>query len=526
MENGKSIPVIVGVTGHRQIRPQDVPALSESVSAELKRLRALCPSSPLFMLSSLAEGADLLCADAAEALPEPPEDFAREFGASDAERFARHCARAAQVFAVPDTEPVPAGGADRDFRFRQAGIYVAAHSHVLLALWDGGPGTDAACGTAEAVDFALNGTCAPASGVFPRSGSNEAVIHIFTPRGERCGEAAGTVHVLGDRAAVRDILDKTDEFNRLASDVETGARTLLPERDFDDAALLRIERIGLTAGRLSAASAEKFRRALALLAVAATLLTLAFLLYDEAQAIWMILVCGLMLLAAWLFRRYAARSDCHRRYLEYRALAECLRVQAFLRYAGSARQASELLSWSQREETAWIMAALCALGIAPAPEKAHAIRDCWVEGQRRYHRQAGEKALRRTAVSERIVRAALILSIALYCAAVVFELLCGGLTAAPVLAVADAEAYRTVLKIVLGSISAVTLFVSNYYGRLSLPRTLSDHGKMERFFARISEELQRRGQTEALLTVLAREELTENGNWCSYQRDNRPEVSL
>ena len=34
------------------------------------------------------------------------------------------------------------------------------------------------------------------------------------------------------------------------------------------------------------------------------------------------------------------------------------------------------------------------------------------------------------------------------------------------------------------------------------------------------------GQTEELLTVLAREELTENGNWVSYQRDNKPDISI
>ena len=90
----------------------------------------------------------------------------------------------------------------------------------------------------------------------------------------------------------------------------------------------------------------------------------------------------------------------------------------------------------------------------------------------------------------------------------------------------NAECYRTVLKIVLGSISAVTLFVANYYGRLSLSRVLSDHGKMERFYSRMSEMLQEKGQTEALLTALAREELIDNGNWCSYQRDNQPEISL
>jgi hypothetical protein len=96
----------------------------------------------------------------------------------------------------------------------------------------------------------------------------------------------------------------------------------------------------------------------------------------------------------------------------------------------------------------------------------------------------------------------------------------------PLLPAENAEGWRTLLKIVLGSISAVTLFVANYYGRLSLSRVLSDHGKMERFFTRMSERLQEEGQTDALLTTLAREELIENGNWSSYQRDNAPEISL
>ena len=120
----------------------------------------------------------------------------------------------------------------------------------------------------------------------------------------------------------------------------------------------------------------------------------------------------------------------------------------------------------------------------------------------------------------------MILSIALYLAAVLFELLSGGLIFRPSVPVVDVEFYRTLLKILLGSISAVTLFVANYYGRLSLPRTLSDHGKMERFYAAVSERLLRDGQSEELLEVLAREELIENGNWSSYQRDNKPELGI
>ena len=124
------------------------------------------------------------------------------------------------------------------------------------------------------------------------------------------------------------------------------------------------------------------------------------------------------------------------------------------------------------------------------------------------------------------MQTALGLSIVLYLAAVVYELLCGGLFFPSRLFVSDVEIYRTLLKLLLGSISAITLFISNYYGRLSLPRQLSDHRKMERFYRKMYEQLELHGQTDALLAVLAREELIENGNWHSYQRDNTPDISL
>ena len=533
MNTEKTIPIIIGVTGHRAIREKDRPALTAAVKAELEKLRGLCPHSPLVMLSSLAEGADLLCADAAEelgipliaVLPRERTDYEQDFSPEALERFAHHCERAGQVFVSPSTEPLPPDGVSRAYAFRQAGIYVASHCHVLLALWDGEPGKYG-CGTAETVDFALNGSYDPASGLSPRSGSNEAVIHLYTPRVESTEKTAGAVAVLGNQDAVWDILRKTDDFNQNASKVSSTGNSRLPAGHDGDPALKKMETISRIAGKLSRQYAGRYRRVLALLAVASALVTFAFLLYDEAQAIWMILVCGAMLLAAWGCQRYAVRSDCHRRYIEYRALAEGLRVQIYLRYAGSGIQASGLLSWTQQEETAWILDALCALTIGNTPREAHDIRSCWVEAQREYHRKAAQSAGQKLSASDRTVRFALLLSVGLYLLGVGYELLCGGLIFRPAVAVADVELWRTVLKILMGTISAVTLFVANFYGRLSLPRTLSDHRKMERFYEKMSAEFEKCGQTDTVLTVLAREELTENGSWCSYQRDNKPDLSL
>ena len=213
MNTDNRTPFVLGVTGHRAIRPQDLDALTSTVKNVMQTLQNVCPYAPIVLLSSLAEGADLLCADVAEelgipivaVLPREQADYAQDFSETARMRFLHHCSRAEKVFVTPNVEAVPAQGIDRDYQFRQAGIFVAAHCHVLLALWDGGPGTVAACGTAEAVDFALHHNYYPANGHIPQE-RNTIVVHVFTPRGNRVDSNAGTVRVLGDKCSLLNAL--------------------------------------------------------------------------------------------------------------------------------------------------------------------------------------------------------------------------------------------------------------------------------------------------------------------------------
>ena len=101
---------------------------------------------------------------------------------------------------------------------------------------------------------------------------------------------------------------------------------------------------------------------------------------------------------------------------------------------------------------AWVLAALCALAVGPAAERAHDIRACWVEQQRSYHQRALSPVGRDLRLSERTVRTAMLCSVALYLAAVLFEMLFGGMLWAAPFPVADSEWYRTVLKIAMGSL--------------------------------------------------------------------------
>ena len=71
MRAEKTIPIVVGVTGHRPLLQGDEKTLYAAVTEQLQALRSRCPHSPLVMLNSLAEGGDLLCADAARELGIP-----------------------------------------------------------------------------------------------------------------------------------------------------------------------------------------------------------------------------------------------------------------------------------------------------------------------------------------------------------------------------------------------------------------------------------------------------------------------
>ena len=61
---------------------------------------------------------------------------------------------------------------------------------------------------------------------------------------------------------------------------------------------------------------------------------------------------------------------------------------------------------------------------------------------------------------------------------------------------------------------------------MSLSRVTGDHEKMVAFYEKAAGRIARCGVNEQMLETLAREELTENGNWSSYQRDNAPELNI
>lgn len=182
------IPIVIGVTGHRALRTQDVSLLRTVIFDELEQLIETYANSSFLMLNSIASGADTLCAEVALSLsmrlvcplPMSIDDYRKDFSKLDTSRFDALIRKAENVFVVPDMEAA-CRNLTRNDRYLLAGQYVAEHCHVLLALWDGSLPKPNGCGTAEIVDFVLQTNDEEGHGL-SNSSNACAVLHILTPR--------------------------------------------------------------------------------------------------------------------------------------------------------------------------------------------------------------------------------------------------------------------------------------------------------------------------------------------------------
>ena len=140
----KRIPLVFGVSGHRDPLPADVPKLHEQLRSLFARFRAAYPNTPFKLLTPLAEGADRLAAEVALAagielwvpLPMEQREYERDFPRRESlVEFRALLAKAESRWEVPSVTNLRSG--DRTTQYAEVGDFIARYSHVLILLWDG-----------------------------------------------------------------------------------------------------------------------------------------------------------------------------------------------------------------------------------------------------------------------------------------------------------------------------------------------------------------------------------------------------
>lgn len=366
MTKTANIPFLVGVTGHRDLHPDEWPVLEARLGTLLDTLQSAAPTAGLRLLSSLAEGADTLVARVAIArglpltaiLPLPVEDYREDF-VEDAARaeFDRLLAAADEVVVAPairdDTGRVVPS---RELAYVAAGEILAAASRLLITLWDG---LDSAKlgGTAHVVDLRRH----PERNGFDKAheiagllgGGDEPIFHLVCSRTRSPRLAPGLAPlqerwIVGDAVlnqpatrlpdSVRSALEHLEDFaldrRRHAARIEASEAGDLPAADSADPAGAAIRDDFHAADVLGRFYKRQLRRALVTLYVLAVTTGVLFMLYGNFGLRWPIYVVLGVFGTAWYAHRLGAQGAWHRRFLHYRLLAETLRVRYFWHRVG------------------------------------------------------------------------------------------------------------------------------------------------------------------------------------------------
>ena len=370
-----SVPLVVAVTGHRDLVPAEVPAIRERVRTFLEDLRSQSPDRDILLMSPLAEGADRLAAEEALALglpltvllPMPRDQYVADFASAESRaHFDSLCAAATDVFELPLTPGntialIEGQGANRSRQYAQTGVFLSAHCHILLALWDGNE-SDSLGGTAQVVRFHQDDvmpgytTSVATSRLALTDDESDLVYHIVCSRSRpgcepvpglrplECwwytrDEGAPRTRELPERYRV--IFERTNEFNldmrRHVAAIAAGGYPLLDSarvaelpsglKDIDEiftaADWLAIHYQRLTVWTIRASHVFVF------------LIGVTYVSYTDVVADRLLLFVLLaQMLVAGALGYVATRGEWHRKYLDYRTLAEGLRVQFYWAAAG------------------------------------------------------------------------------------------------------------------------------------------------------------------------------------------------
>ena len=453
-------PLVVTVTGHRDLVESEVDGIRDRVRALFTLLGTRYPDMQLKLLSPLAEGADQLAAEVAiemdvdldVVLPMPRDEYLQSFSdAAMVEKFHALYDKAVDSFVLTgDT-----AGMSAEECYAKLGVFQASHCHVLLAIWDGKDSSSIG-GTSQVVKFHHDDIM---PGYRPKSSvsqqmlvddESDLVYHIVCSRSRENGEPAEGSMPLDchwftkdenkprsiDLPADHDVVFlRANEFSRdvyrFSEQIDAGTTSLLTKEGttLGIKGLENIDDAFSAADSLAILYQKKTLRTLRLTHVLAFAMGTLFVLYSDLTTqqplLYLFLACFAI---SAVVQKLAGARNWHRKYLDYRTLAEGLRVQFHWAMAGISQEDLETYSHDtflrlQDPEVGWIRNTMRIAGTIndaqPYRDTAalHRVIEEWVGdaeyGQLGYYRRKSKDRARRSRVTAAMGKLSLITSAAI-----------------------------------------------------------------------------------------------------------------
>ena len=361
----------IGVTGHRDLLAAEIPALKNKVRDFFKQLKSDFPDLEPQLITPLAEGGDRLVADVAlelgyeliVPLPMSQAYYEMDFSSPEAVDAFRESLKKARVIHLralqkdPDISP---NREERKRQYAQMGTFISNHSQVLLALWDGKPSAEVG-GTASVVNYHLTAvmpgfSIAEDSPNLLADNENDLVYHIVCSRDRPNGQPKKGLSPLrttwitshfgletsqGMPLEYQIMWQRLEEYGRdrekYSSVIKGDGANLL---DKEPGLELPIGTDAISQQyRIADWLAIHFQKRISLGLIGfhslAVLVGLIFIIYSEIDGFdFLVNFFLLAFLAGFMLLKIGERRQWHRKHLDYRALAEGLRVQFYWSLAG------------------------------------------------------------------------------------------------------------------------------------------------------------------------------------------------
>lgn len=554
-------PLVIAVTAHRNLVDDEVPRIVDAIRQVFEELSTKFPQTPLMLLSPLAEGGGRLAAKVAVEmnikllipLPLRAELYKADFeNAASIEEFETLCQHGT-VIELPlrnenTMESVAVQGPQRDNQYAQLGAFLSSHSQLLLAIWDGKP-SDAVGGTAQVVDYHLTDILpgmtdveATAQQLLGRD-ENDLVFHIVCSRDQANGstdeplQPLQTYWITSDQKTPRTkllpdsnerVFIRMNEFNADAKNLSSkiskhdgglmGSSVVARDRD------KKINSLFKTADWLANYNQKRVRAMFQSTYALAVGMGLAFIAYSDLQSQnYMIYVFLSLFGVGLVIYLIAERGQWHRKYVDYRALAEGLRVQFYWQLAGvssgtETQFAHDNFLQKQDIELGWIRNVMRAGSIssdtAPSPSDGldEAIRH-WLEeeptGQLDYYRDTAVERERLVLITRGIGMACL----------------WSGIAVAIILAFFHNELpdeTHDPLIVLMGVLPLIAAVRAAYAHKKADKELIRQYRFMERIFANAKRQLDNAKsdrEKRAILKTLGDAALDEHAEWILMHRE-------
>ena len=515
----------------------------------------------------------------------PQEEYEKDFDQASKEEFKQLLSRADSVFIAEAPERLSGDAIQpeppRGYFYRQVGLYIARHAHVLIALWDGKEILHAeGGGTFETIDFMRreNGIIChiPVSRV---SGgfSKELSSNCSTVPKENLPEPDALPPSDKRLAAIDnfnlDVKKQKAKLDRIIAESRPYVIDAETEKTLRaGSGISTLLNVFLLADAMSVRARNHRLLTLRALSLLGLFLVLSFLLYDEIGSDLMLFIYGAIIVSAAAVYLLSKKYGFHNKYITYRALAEALRIQFYWSLCGINENVSDHYAYTQKSEMEFVRFIIKAAGagFGSLSVKTGSNRDIvykyWVRGQHIYHTASARKKGKQNQRNNSASKLMFILSIMLFITVVVMELFFKT-RAQEALPVSEAlrdflfmhggqvVLWRSVFKIALGAVAAGTAFLANYYGGLSLPQQIFDNQRMRSLFETAMrkdppgeagsqtamrdgppneagyETVMREGPPDAAgfeetMLLIGRESLNESAGWYVLQRENAQKLFI